>query len=107
MNNYILLPIIGVAMLLIAAGISNLIKYQGGSNPKDPAKRRLTFWILFLLNPVLAYGVGLLTCPESGIAKSKHMDSLPIGILIGAVIYLVLGFIASKTMKTSKIGNWF
>jgi methionine sulfoxide reductase heme-binding subunit len=107
MNNYILLPIVGIAMLLLAALISNLIKYQGGSNPKDPAKRKLTFWLLFLINPGVSYAVGLLTSPGSGIAKTKHMDSLPIGIVIGVVVYLVLGIALSKLMKTSKIGNWF
>ena len=107
MNNYILLPVVGVGMLLIAALISNIIKYEGGANPKDPRKRKVVFWLFFVLNPVLTYAVGLMTSPASGIAKTKHMDSLPLGLGIGVVVYLLLGFILSKVMKTSKVGNWF
>lgn len=107
MNNYILLPIIGIVMLLLAILISNAIKFQGGSNPKDPMKRKVAFWLLFVINPAVSYAVGLLMSPASGIAKTKHMDSLPIGIAIGVVVYLVLGIVLSKAMKTSKIGNWF
>lgn len=107
MNNYILLPLVGIVMLLIAALISNLIKFEGGANPKDPKKRKGIFWLLFLLNPGVAYAVGILTSPASGIAKTKHMDSLPIGLVIGVVVYLLVGFVISKVMKTSKLGHWF
>jgi len=107
MNNYILLPIIGIAMLLIAALISNIIKYEGGANPKDPKKRKVVFWLFFFLNPAVTYAIGLLTSPESGIAKTKHMDSLPIGLAIGVVVYLLVGFVISKVMKNSKVGHWF
>ena len=64
MNNYILLPIVGVGMLLIAALISNMIKFEGGANPKDAGKRKVVFWLFFLLNPGVAYAVGLLTSPH-------------------------------------------
>lgn len=107
MNNYILLPVVGIGMLLIAALISNIIKFEGGANPKDAGKRKVVFWLFFLLNPGVAYAVGLLTSPASGIAKTKHMDSLPIGLAIGVVVYLLIGFIVSKAMKTSKVGHWF
>lgn len=107
MNNYILLPIIGIAMLLLAALISNIIKFEGGASPKDPGKRRFVFWLFFLLNPGVAYAVGLLTSPESGIKKTQHMESLPVGLAIGVVVYLLVGFVISKVMKTSKVGHWF
>ena len=48
MNNYILLPVVGVGMLLIAALISNIIKFEGGANPKDAGKRKVVFWLFFL-----------------------------------------------------------
>jgi len=107
MNNYILLPVVGVGMLLIAALISNMIKFEAGANPKDPKKRKGIFWLLFLLNPGVTYAVGILTSPASGIAKTKHMESLPIGLVIGVVVYLLVGFVISKVMKTSKLGHWF
>lgn len=107
MNNYILLPIIGLGVLLVAALISNMIKYEGGANPKDPRKRKIVFWLFFVLNPLIAYSVGLAMSPDAGIAKTQHMQSLPVGLGIGVVVYLLLGFILSKVMKTSKVGNWF
>ena len=94
-------------MLLLAALISNIIKYEGGSKPKDPGKRKLVFWLFFALNPIIAYSLGLMMSPESGIAKTKHMDSLPLGLAIGVVLYLIAGFILSKVLKTSKVGHWF
>ena len=75
--------------------------------PDRSGKRKVVFWLFFLLNPGVAYAVGLLTSPASGIAKTKHMDSLPIGLAIGVVVYLLIGFIVSKAMKTSKVGHWF
>ena len=42
MNNYILLPVVGVGMLLIAALISNMIKFEGGANPKGVKSLMLT-----------------------------------------------------------------
>lgn len=94
-------------MLLLAILISNAIKFEGGSKPKDSGKRKLVFWLFFLLNPGVSYAVGLLMSPASGIAKTKHMDTLPIGLAIGVVVYLVLGVTISKLMKKSKVGNWF
>ena len=40
MNNYRLLPMVGVGILLMAALISNMIKFEGGANPKDAGKEK-------------------------------------------------------------------
>lgn len=108
MSNYILLPVIGLAMLIIAALISNSIKFETGSNPKDPRKRKIVFWTFFVLNPVVGYIVSFfLMAPEKGIARTQHLDSLGLAVGIGIITYLLIGFGLSKIMKTSKIGTWF
>lgn len=111
MNAYIISIVVAVAILLIAALISTSIKYQGGANPKDPAKRKMVFWILMILAPILTYVIGaFIIHPDQNVdpmGYAEHMQALPIGAGIAALTYIVLGFVLSKIFKNGKIGNWF
>ena len=111
MNAYIISIVVAVAILLIAALISTSIKYQGGANPKDSAKRKMVFWILMILAPVLTYVLGaFIIHPDKNtypIEYDKHMQALPVGAGIAALAYIVLGFVLSKIFRNKKIGNWF
>ena len=108
MNTYILSIIFAAVILLIAALISNSIKYEGGTNPKDPAKRKMWFWILAVLNPVLFYALAAFVLAPSNKKQLKIWnESLPIATIIGFVGFIILGFILSKMFKNGRLGHWF
>lgn len=108
MSTYILSIIFAAVILLIAALISSAIKYEGGANPKDPAKRKMWFWILAVLNPVMFYALAAFVLAPSNRRELKIWnDSLPIATVVGFVGFIILGFILAKIFKNGKIGNWF
>lgn len=106
---YIISIITALVFLLIAAMISNAIKFEGGSNPGDPHKRRNWFWILAVLNPVTILLLGLFVfVPEANImVLQKYETAVYIGTGIGFVVYIILGILLSKIFKNGKLGNWF
>lgn len=110
MNSYITSIIAAGLFILISALISNLIQYEGGANPKDSRKRKMWFWILAVLNPVLFYILSafvLAPDPENDqMIYDEFIASLPIAAGIGLVVYVILGFVLSKVLK-GKLGNWF
>lgn len=108
-QTYIFGAIIGAVILLVAAMISNAIKFEGGSKPKDPGKRRSWFWILMIISFAVFFLYNMFTV-SSTIApnlQSKFMTTNLIGSLIAFVVYFILGFIISKVFSTGKLGNWF
>jgi methionine sulfoxide reductase heme-binding subunit len=108
MSTYILTIIFASAILLLAAVISIAIKFQGGSNPKDPAKRKMWFWIFSILNPIIFYSIAaFVMAPSNRRALQEWNDSLPIATIIGFVFYILLGYGLSKIFKNGKLGNWF
>jgi sulfoxide reductase heme-binding subunit YedZ len=111
MNSYITSIIAAGLFILIAALISNMIQFEGGSNPKDPGKRKMWFWVMAILNPILFYVLSafvLAPNPENDqMVYDDYMASLPIAAGIGVVVYVVMGFVLSKVFKNGKLGNWF
>lgn len=111
MNSYITSIIAAGLLILIAALISSMIQFEGGSNPKDPGKRKMWFWIMAILNPVLFYVLSafvLAPNPNNDqMVYDDYMASLPIAAGIGFVVYVVMGFVLSKVFKNGKLGNWF
>lgn len=111
MNSYITSIIAAGLFILIAALISNMIQFEGGSNPKDPRKRKIWFWIIGIINPVIFYVLSafvLAPNPDNDqMVYDDYMASLPIAAGIGFVVYIVLGFVLSKVFKNGKLGNWF
>lgn len=108
MSTYLLSIIFAAVVLLIAAVISNAIKYEGGANPKDPGKRKMWFWIFAILNPVIFYALAAFVMfPSNRRELEQWNDSLPIATIIGFLAYIVLGFVLSKIFKNGKLGNWF
>jgi len=107
---YIIAVVAALLFILIAALISNAIKFEGGANPKDPAKRKMWFWVLGILAPIanLLFGLFIYYFPEgNSYAKSKLITSIGIGSAITFVVYILVGFILSKMFKNGKLGNWF
>jgi len=108
MSTYILSVIFAAVVLLLAALISNAIKFEGGAKPKDPGKRKMWFWIFAILNPVIFYVVAAFAmAPVNKGELEQWKDSLPIAVGVGFVVYIVLGFVLSKVFKNGKLGNWF
>jgi sulfoxide reductase heme-binding subunit YedZ len=105
---YVIPTVCALVCLLIAAIISNSIKYEGGANPKDPGKRKMWFWVWAILNPILAFGLGFAMKPtKNQMEASKYMSALFIGIAVAFILYILLGFVLSKMFKNGKLGNWF
>lgn len=110
LSAYVMAIVISLVFLLIAAVVSNLIKFERGSNPKDPGKRKMWFWILAILSPIIIFLIGFLVV-RSGIkvpsARESYTTALSLSTGLSFILYVVLGFILSKTFKHGKIGNWF
>jgi len=107
---YIIALAFACAFLLIAALISNAIKFEGGANPKDPGKRKMWFWLMGIIGTIasLLFGFFFYYYPENNsYAKGQLITAIGIGTGICFVVYIVLGFILSKIFKNGKLGNWF
>jgi sulfoxide reductase heme-binding subunit YedZ len=108
MSAYILSVIFAAVVLLIAAVISNAIKYEGGQDPQDPKKRRICFWIFAIINPILFTSMAYFAmAPSNRRDLETWNDSVPMAIGIGFIVYIILGFVLSKIFKNGKLGNWF
>lgn len=111
MTTYIFGAILAGAMILIAALISILIQFEGGSKPKDSRKRKIWFWIIAIINPIIFFLLGtFVLAPKSSedqMVYDDYMASLPIATAVGFVLFIVIGFILSKVFKNGKLGNWF
>jgi hypothetical protein len=111
MNSYIISIISAGLFILIAALISSAIKFEGGSNPQDPKKRKIWFWIMAIINPVVFFVLAAFVlapvADDDQMVYDEYMAALPIAAAVGFVVYVVLGFVLSKMFKNGKLGNWF
>jgi sulfoxide reductase heme-binding subunit YedZ len=111
MNSYIISIISAGLFILIAALISNGIKFEGGANPQDPKKRKIWFWIMAIINPVIFFVLAAFVlapvADDDQMVYDEYMAALPIAAAVGFVVYVVLGFVLSKMFKNGKLGNWF
>jgi hypothetical protein len=111
---YLWTAVVAVVFFLVAVIAANLILFKP-NNPGTIA-RRIWFWILAVLTPVVGFVVNniyLSSVKVSGevtvtaTAESEFM--MHSGIAAGAffVLFIVLGFVLSKIFKTTKVGTWF
>jgi sulfoxide reductase heme-binding subunit YedZ len=109
-ETYVTAGLFALVFILLSILIANLIKYEGGTNPKDSGKRRMWFWLLAAFSPVAIFLYEfLMIIPkvQPGPAMSKFMPHPYVAVGVVLVIYILVGFILSKTMKRGKVGNWF
>jgi sulfoxide reductase heme-binding subunit YedZ len=106
---YIITLLTALIFVLISALIANAIKFEGGSNPKDPQSRKTWFWILAILNPAVAFLLGYFVFkPDANMmVVNRYMSALSMGTAIGFVVYILIGFVLSKIFANGKIGHWF
>lgn len=124
-NMFVVAIVCALGFLLLAMLVANLIKFEPGSNPKDPQKRKLWFWILGVLATILAFVLLFFVIPvpveavdwdqivdvsarrryENLMAHYIMMAGIATGVCF--VAYVLLGFVLSKVFKNKKIGNWF
>ena len=85
---YIIAIITSLVFLLLSVFIANAIKFEGGSKPKDPQKRKMWFWILAILNPAITFLLGYFVFkPDANIMiVNKYVTALIIGTGIGLSI---------------------
>jgi hypothetical protein len=111
MTSYIISLIVAAAMILIAALISNAIKFEGGSNPTDPKKRKIWFWIMAIINPIIFFLLGAFilapNADDDQMVYDDYIAALPIATAVGFVVYIIIGFVLSKMFKNGKLGHWF
>ncbi len=106
---YIVTAITALAFLLIAVFTAKAIKFEGGSNPKDPRKRKAWFWVLAILNPIISFLVGYFFFMPDGnvLIVNKYKTALIIGTGVGFLLYIIIGFVLSRIFKNGKLGHWF
>lgn len=105
---YILAIIVWAVMFLISVFISNAIAYK--PDMSDVGKRRIWFWVLGVLTPIIGFGLNYAIFFVKIHARSKQTDfltAMAIAAGISLVLYIIAGFIASKISKTGKLSNWF
>jgi hypothetical protein len=111
MNAYVIAVVAVMVVILLAVLSAQAIQFSGGDNPQDKKKRKMWFWILSVLAPVLAYVLGAFVIHPNKdtdpIPYQEHMDALPIAAAVAFVLYIVLGFVLSKMKVTIKVAHWF
>lgn len=112
MQNLISAYIVGIAltivMLIIAAVVSNVIAYRPDNS--DCKSRKIWFWILGVLTPVLTFVITLVVgylSIKSHKKAENYMVAMAISSAVSFVLYIVLGWILAKANNHGKIGNWF
>lgn len=105
---YILAIVVCAVMFLVSILISNTIAYK--PDMSDVTKRKVWFWVLGILTPVLGfalnYGIFFLKIH----ARSKQTDfltAMAIAAALSFLVYVIAGFVAAKVSKTGKLSNWF
>lgn len=99
--------VIMIAFFLVAIVIANLIVYK----PKNPGTtaRKLWFWALCAATGVVAFVVNFIIgngISVPSLQSSYHLHSA-IAAGIAVLLYILIGFVASKIFANSKIGTWF
>ena len=111
MTTYMISIIVAGVMILIAAIIALAIQFEGGANPKDKSKRKIWFWVMAIINPIVYFLLGsLVLAPKADVDQidyDDYMAIVPIATAVGFVVYIIIGFVLSKMFKNGKLGHWF
>ena len=109
-NTYMFAVISAIVMLAIAILVASMIQFQSGANPKDRMKRKIWFWTLAILTPVIFYTYNLtLVMPniKAGPAQNKFFMHSALSPVVAFAVFVIFGIVVSKIFKRKKVGNWF
>src|SRR4051812_30161072 len=106
---YIISVIIALIVLLLSTIIAIAIKFEGGTRPKDPKSRKMWFWVLAFINPIVIFLLGFFVFMPDGNTRiiKNYITALSIGTIAGFFLYIILGFVLSKIFTNGKLGHWF
>ncbi len=108
-ETYMFAAIAAIIFIGLSWIIANLIKWEGGKDPKDAGKRRAAFFIIWFVAGAAFFLYNMFVVSEK-IApnlQSKFSQTNYISTAIVFVVYLIVGFVLSKLMKNSKYGTIF
>lgn len=108
LSAYIIGALVAIVMLVVSAIKSNMIAFRPDNS--DCKSRKTWFWIFGVLTPVLTFLLAFALVYMGIKTKSKadsYMVAMAISTAVSFVLYVVLGFIASKANAHGKLGNWF
>lgn len=113
---YLWTAVVAVVLFFVAVIATSMIL----SKPNNPGTtaRRIWFWIMAVLTPILGFVVNYLyldhvangndgTYTITATAQQEYMMNTGIAAGVFFVAFIALGFVLSKIFKSSKIGTWF
>ena len=107
---YIIGAVCFIVFLLFAVIVANAIAYESGVNPRDPAKRKMWFWIIGILCPIVTFFIlyfGWYNGIKIPAKAESFMSATIISTIASFVLYVVFGVILSKVFSHSKLKSWF
>lgn len=110
MNAYVISLIIAVVAMLVAIVASNAIAYKPGVNSGDVTSRRIWFWVMGVLTPVISWVTCYFLVYEAARGRSHKADAMQamsIAAAVSFLLYVVVGWVLSKVFNNKKIGTWF
>ena len=110
MNAYVISAAVTIVAMLVAIVASNSVAYKPGVSTADVTARRVWFWLMGVLTPVISLAICYFTLYLEARGKAKKMDAMQamcIAAAVSFVLYIVVGWVLSKIFNNKKIGTWF
>ena len=110
MNAYVISLIIAIIALLVAIVASNSVDYGPSPNSGDVTVRRIWFWVMGVLTPIISWVICYFLVYGAARGKSHKADAMQAMCIAAAVsflLYLAVGWVLSKVFNKQKIGTWF
>lgn len=110
MNAYIISLIVAIVAMLVAIVASNKVAYDPSVKAGDVTIRRIWFWVMGVLTPIIALIFCYFLVYETARGKSHKADAMQamcIAAAISFVLYVAVGWVLSKVFNNKKIGTWF
>jgi hypothetical protein len=107
-ETYMYAIIIGIAAVVLAFIIANLVKYRGGKNSADHITRRIWFIIIGLIAPVAFFLYNKLYV-SSFITKAPLQAKFSTANILATLsllgVYILIGILTMLIMRSSKWGS--
>lgn len=108
-ETYMFAAIAAIFFIGVSWVVANLVKWEGGKDPKDAGKRRAAFFVIWFIAGAAFFLYNMFVVAEKVAPnlKSKFSQINYISTAIVFVLYLIAGFVLSKLLKNSKYGTIF